>query len=95
MKDQNAEIHIIIKDGNMDSSCSGNSWAIVTALEAILASAVWHNKKPGVPLKVLADDEKKHILMYLCEIERQQQKNPASIGAGGDLQNRNEDKLDV
>ena len=37
MKPQNAEIHIVIKDGEMDSQCSGDSFAIVSALEAILA----------------------------------------------------------
>lgn len=70
MKPQNAEIHIVIKDNEMDSQCSGDSFAIISALEAILASALWSFKKPGTPLEVLADDEKDHILMYLQQIEK-------------------------
>ena len=70
MNPQNAEIHIVIKDGEVDSQCSGDSFAIISALEAILASALWSFKKPGTPLEVLADDEKDHILMYLQQIEK-------------------------
>ena len=70
MKLQNAEIHITVKDGRIDARCNGDSHTLLSILETVLAQVVYASKKAGVPLKVLANDERKHVLMYLQEIEK-------------------------